>query len=213
MPSGRTLATSVLLLAAFAAAACGPTEVAIACAPMAGPADLAQRPSPYDSTLITVGARRAQVCYSRPSAKGRVVFGGMVPFDSLWRTGANEPTILHLPFDADIAGLAVPAGQYSLYSVPGAAQWQVVLNRSTSQWGLTRDETRADGGVNRSAYTAEVAAQELGRAPVTADSIEFVEQFTIRAEPDGPDGASLLLEWERTRVRIPIRAKAAGGSD
>jgi hypothetical protein len=174
---------------------------------MAEPKEVADRLSPYDSVRLTIGDRTAQVCYSRPSAKGRVVFGGIVPFDSLWRTGANEPTILHLPFDAEIAGLAVRAGHYSVYTVPSKGQWQLVLNRSTSQWGITRDEKRADGGVNRSAYTAEVAAQEVGRVPVTADSIEFVEQFTIRAEPAVGEASALVLEWERTRVRIPVRAQ------
>lgn len=200
--------TPLLLASLLLAAACGSRGISLACQPMAEPADLAARPSPYDSVLVAVGDRSAQVCYSRPSAKGRVVFGGMVPFDSLWRTGANEPTILHLPFDVEIAGLAVPAGHYSLYTVPSRTQWQLVINGSTSQWGLTRDEPRADGGVNRGAYTAEVAAKELGRAPVTADSIAFTEQFTMRAEPGTGDAAVLVLEWERTRVRIPIRATA-----
>ena len=202
---------SKLLIAALVVltTACGPREIPLACKPMDGPEGVAARPSPYDSVQVTIGDRTAQVCYSRPSAKGRVVFGGIVPFDSLWRTGANEPTILHLPFDAEIAGLAVPAGEYSLYTVPRpAGEWQLVINRSTSQWGITLDAPRPDGGVNRSAYTAEVAAQELGRAPVTADSIEFVEQFTIRAEPAVDNGSALVLEWERTRVRVPLRSTA-----
>jgi hypothetical protein len=197
----------LLIATLLLASACGPREISLACRPMAEPADLAARPSPYDSVLVTVGGRQAQVCYSRPSAKGRVVFGGMVPFDSLWRTGANEPTILHLPFDAEIAGLAVPAGHYSLYTVPSQSQWQLVINASTGQWGLTRDEPKAGGGVNRSSYTAEVAAKELGRLPVSADSIAYTEQFTMRAEAGTGDSAELLLEWETTRVRIPIRAK------
>lgn len=200
---------SMLLIAALATltTACGSRAISIACRPMAEPKELAGRLSPYDSVQLTIGDRTAQVCYSRPSAKGRVVFGGIVPFDSLWRTGANEPTILHLPFDAEIAGLALRAGHYSVYTVPGQGQWQLVINRSTSQWGITRDEPRADGGVNRSAYTADVAAQEAGRVPVTADSIEFVERFTIRSEPAAGDASALLLEWERTRVRIPVRAQ------
>jgi hypothetical protein len=199
-----------LVIAALAGliAACGPREVSLACMPMDAPENLASRSSPYDSVQVTIGDRTARVCYSRPYAKGRVVFGGIVPFDSLWRTGANEPTILHLPFDAEIAGLVVPAGHYSVYTVPSQGQWQLVINRSTSQWGITLDTPRPDGGVNRSAYTPEVAAQELGRAPVTTDSIEFVEQFAIRSEPTVGDASALLLEWERTRVRIPVRVRA-----
>ena len=191
--------------------ACGPRDISLACTPMDEPKGVAARASQYDSVLVTIGGQAAQICYSRPSAKGRTVFGGIVPFDSLWRTGANEPTILHLPFEAEIAGLTVPPGHYSLYSVPRQGEWQLVINRSTSQWGITLDAPRPDGGVNRSAYTAEVAEQELGRAPVTADSIEFVEQFIIRTEPAAGDSGALLLEWERTRVRIPIRLRAPSG--
>ena len=200
---------SVLTLTA-SLIACGGDSIALACRPMDDAAGLAKRVSPYDSTLVTLGAQTAQVCYSRPAVNGRVVFGGIVPFDSLWRTGANEPTILHLPFDAEIAGLAVPAGHYSLYTVPSTTQWQLVINRSTSQWGITQDAPRPDGGVNKSAYTPEVAAQELGRTPIAADSTaELVERFTIRAEPGTGDAATLVLEWERTRVLIPIRATPA----
>ncbi len=204
-------ALSVLLL--LAAAACGDRAVSLACQPTASGTDLTSRASPYDSAMIMIGDRHAQVCYSRPSVKGRVIFGGLEPYDSLWRTGANEPTIIHLGFDAEIAGLAVPAGSYSLYAVPSRTQWQVVINRSTSQWGITRDAPNPQGGMYRSAYTAEVAAQEVGRAPVPADSVDLVEQFTIRAEPGSGDAATLLLEWERTRVRIPIRATSPGARD
>ena len=207
MPVRSTLLLAALLV--VVSTACGPRAISLTCKPMDEPKNVAARTSPYDSVQLTIGGRTAQVCYSRPSVKGRVVFGGIVPFDSLWRTGANEPTILHLPFDAEIAGLAVPAGHYSLYTLPSKGQWQLVINRSTSQWGITLDATNADGTVNRSAYTAEVAAQELGRAPLTADSIAFVEQFSIRAEPAVGDASALLLEWERTRVRVPVRALAA----
>lgn len=196
----------VLFAAPLLLLACDAPAVSLACRPMASGTDLTGRASPYDSALVSIGTHQAQVCYSRPSTKGRPIFGALIPFDSLWRTGANEPTILHLPFDAEIAGLQVPAGSYSLYTVPGATQWTVVLNRSTSQWGLTRDEPNGSGGMNRSSYTEAVRAEELGRAPIPIDSIEHVEQFTIRTEAGTGNTATLLLEWERTRARIPIRA-------
>lgn len=201
---------ALLALFVLATIGCADRSAPLACRPSASPEELSQRSSPYDSTQLAIGAGRAQVCYSRPSVKGRVVFGGIVPFDSLWRTGANEPTIIHLGSPAEIAGIAVPAGSYSLYTVPSLTQWQVVVNRSTSQWGITLDAPNPDGGMYRSAYTPEVAAQEVGRASVMADPIDFVEQFTIRAEPANGDASALLLEWERTRVRIPIRATPPG---
>lgn len=164
---------------------------------------LATQASPYDSTAIHVGGQSAKICYSRPSMRGRTVFGSnLVPYDSLWRTGANDPTILHLPFDADIAGLKVPAGKYSVYTVPGRTRWTLVLNKSITQGGSTRDE-----GQFKSAYTAEVQAQELGRVPVAAEAIsDPVEKFTLRSVATGSAAAELILEWEKTRVRIPIAA-------
>jgi hypothetical protein len=157
------------------------------------------RASAFDSTTVQVGGEQARVCYGRPAARGREIFGGLVPYDQLWRTGANEPTTLHLPFTAEIAGLTVPAGSYSLYTEPGADSWTLIINRSTSQWG------------HESSYTDEVRAQELGRAAVSTERLDqHVETFTIRSEPTDT-GADLLLEWERTRVRIPMRVLAASG--
>lgn len=151
------------------------------------------RPSPYDSATVEVGADRLKICYGRPSARGRQIYGGLVPYDQLWRTGANEPTTLHLPFRARIAGLDVPPGSYSLYTIPGREEWTLIVNRSTSQWG------------HESAYTEEVAGQELGRVTVPTERLDqHVEQFTIRGEPTAT-GADILLEWERTRVRVPVR--------
>lgn len=152
------------------------------------------RQSPYDSVVVSVNGQALQICYGRPFARGRTVFGGLVPYGELWRTGANEPTILHLPFDAEIAGLRVPAGSWSIYTVPEEGDWELIINRSTSQWG------------HPDSYTAEVAAQELGRARIRTERMDLpVEQFTIRSEPTS-SGTDILLEWERTRARIPVRA-------
>jgi hypothetical protein len=157
------------------------------------------RASPYDSTTIQVGGERALLCYGRPAARGREIFGGLVPHGRLWRTGANEPTILHLPFTADIAGITVQPGSYSIYTEPREGDWTLILNRSTSQWG------------HESSYTAEVQAQELGRATIPTERLDqHVEVFTIRGAP-AANGAEILLEWERTRARIPIRVVAASG--
>lgn len=153
------------------------------------------RASPYDSTVVDLGEAEALVCYGRPSARDRVVFGQLVPYDRLWRTGANEPTIIHLPVPARIGTLDVPAGSYSLYTVPGREEWTVVVNRSTEQWG------------HESQYTSQVQAQELGRFRVPAEATEqHVEMFTIRAEPP-QNSERLVLEWENTRVGIPISGR------
>ena len=177
--------------AADTATAVASTSAAAACAPMTQQMPLAGRSSPYDSVAVPLGDARGMVCYGRPSVKGRTIFGELIPFGQIWRTGANEPTTIHLPVAATIAGIAVEPGSYSLYTVPGETEWQVVVNRSVSQWGI---ESQYSG----------VEAQEVGRAAVPAERTESpVEQFTIGSAPTAT-GAELLLEWENTRVRIPV---------
>ncbi len=183
----------------------GAQEVLLSCEPQGSRDQLAQRPSPYDSVVVRVGDSDAKICYSRPRARERVIFGDLVPYDMLWRTGANEPTIIHLPFSAEIAGSTVGPGKYSIYTVPSTREWVVVVNASTSQGGLTRDE-----GQFTNQYVPEVRAQEVGRGLVMSESTsEYVEQLTIRSERTGNSSANIILEWERTRVRIPVRAGSA----
>jgi hypothetical protein len=120
--------------------------------------------------------------------------GKDVPYGTLWRTGANEPTIFYAPIALKVGGIAVPPGTYSLYTVPGRTEWEIIVNRSISQWG------------KEDQYTDKVKAQELGRAKVKSESVTSrIETFTIRGEPDG-NNANLVLEWEKTRVKIPFQA-------
>ena len=153
------------------------------------------RSSPLDSLTFTVGNKPVKLCYGRPSSRGRVMVGGeAVPFGKLWRTGANEPTIFYNTLPIMVAGVKVPAGAYSLYTVPGATQWEIIVNRSISQWGEEHN------------YTPEVQAKEVGRATVRSEVVaEPIETFTIRAEPGAKGAATLILEWEKTRIRIPLK--------
>ena len=154
------------------------------------------RKSPLDSVTFTVAQKQVKICYGRPSSRGRVMLGGPdIPYGKIWRTGANEPTIIFAPVPLKVAGLSVAPGVYSLYTVPGPREWEVIVNRSTSQWGRENN------------YTAEVKAQEVGRAKVRAETVSPpVETFTIRAESTGDKGAAIMLEWEKTRIRIPLQA-------
>lgn len=155
------------------------------------------RRSPLDSVTFVLKAGPVKVCYGRPSARGRAIFGGLLPYGQLWRTGANEPTMIHTATALSIAGIAVEPGSYSLYTVPGESEWEIIVNRSTSQWG------------HESSYES-VRSQEVGRAKVKSEATDdLVEVFTIRATPNSDRGATLSLEWERTRVAIPI---AVGGA-
>jgi Protein of unknown function (DUF2911) len=158
------------------------------------------RKSPLDSVTFTLSNQPIKVCYGRPSSSGRTMIGGSnVPYGKLWRTGANEPTIFYAPVPLTVAGIALAPGVYSLYTVPGRQEWEVIVNKSVSQWG------------HENQYTPEVKAQEVGRGKVKAEATEKpVETFTIRAEPQGSKTASLILEWEKTKVRIPIQSKSSG---
>jgi hypothetical protein len=155
---------------------------------------LDKRKSPLDSVSFTVAGKAVKVCYGRPSLRGRRMLGGeAVPYGQVWRTGANEPTMIHTTGPITLAGLKVPAGTYSLYTVPGKGEWEIIVNRSTTQWG------------EESNYTDAVKKQELGRAKVKPEIIATpVETFTIRPEPASGDAKALVLEWEQTRVRIPL---------
>ena len=152
------------------------------------------RKSPLDSLTFNVAGQAVKLCYGRPSSRGRTMLGGeAVPYGKLWRTGANEPTIFFTPIAITVAGIEVPPGAYSLYTVPAAHDWEIIVNRSIKQWG------------EESNYTPEVRAQEVGRAKVpTERATKPIETFTIRSEP-ADSGARLVLEWEKTRVKVPIR--------
>jgi hypothetical protein len=143
-----------------------------------------------------LGDKPIKVCYGRPSARGRTMLGGsQIPYGKLWRTGANEPTIFFAPANMYLAGIEVRPGVYSLYTVPGPREWEIIVNRSTSQWG------------EESNYTKKVQAEEVGRGRVPTRTLKApVETFTIRGE-SGDKAASLLLEWETTQVRIPITTR------
>lgn len=160
------------------------------------------RKSPLDSVTFTVSSKPIKVCYSRPSARGRTMLGGkQIPYGKLWRTGANEPTIFFTQIPLYFAGIQVPAGVYSLYTIPGPREWFIIVNRSTTQWG------------EESNYTSKVKGQELGRTPVERKGLKPpVETFTIRGEP-GNTAGSLVLEWESTQVRIPVSVEPLAKGD
>ena len=198
------MTTSSWLVTALVAATLGTVLPANDPAPDRGPMSRLQcepqrptedRPSPYDSVAVPLGDATGQVCYSRPKARGRTIFGadGLVKFDQLWRTGANEPTIIHLPVAATIAGIAVEPGAYSIYTIPGASEWTVIVNASITQWG------------HEGRYNEAVQAQEVGRSTVPSGATDVhTEDFTIQAlQAEG--GADLVLTWERTRISIPVR--------
>ncbi|MGD0992075.1 MAG: DUF2911 domain-containing protein [Gemmatimonadales bacterium] len=182
----------VAVAAAIPAALAGQTtQAAQACTHRGTAEAIAQRPSPLDSVQVTTNGYTLKVCYGRPYAKARLIMGGLVPFGQPWRLGANEPTRLFLPFAAEVAGVRVEPGEYSLYVVPQQASWEVHVNKSVERWGIPIDD--------------KVQAQDVGKGTVAVETLaQPVEQLALSLVADA-DGTALVVEWEKTRVRIPIR--------
>src|SRR5688572_16835362 len=100
-----------------------------------GPRINVPAPSPASTVKQRVGFTDVEIAYARPSMKGRTIFGGLLPFGELWRTGANTATKITFSTPFKIGGTELPAGSYALYSIPGAKEWTVILNKATGEWG------------------------------------------------------------------------------
>ncbi len=155
------------------------------------PAEAQQRPSPKNSLEFTVGGETAVLCWDAPSMRGREIFGGLQPYGQEWRLGANEATAIHLPFGGDIGGVEVEPGSYSLIAVPGEESFEFFVNPVVERWGVPT--------------SGPFRGQDLGsftRSVTTLD--ESVEQMTFRYEAHGESMGHLVMEWENTRVDIPV---------
>jgi len=152
------------------------------------------RQSPLEALSFTLGKAHVKLCYGSPALNGRTMLGGdAVPFGKLWRTGANEPTTLHTDHVVRLGDLVLGAGSYAIYTIPGDRSWTVLLNRSTRQWGL------------ESEYTDDVAAQEIGRITVRPRPLDTpVEGLTFHSEPSATAAVDVVLEWQRTQIRLAL---------
>jgi hypothetical protein len=186
----RRIVSAALAVSALSLTACGGGSDG--CWTTDTPGQLENRPSPLDSTTVTLGEAQVKVCYGRPSARERPVMDGLVRYGELWRFGANEATSVRLPFPARIGDVSVEAGGYSLYVVPGPESWTVTVNGIVERWGIPVDSATAAADVG----SFDVPAEELP---------EHVETLTMALEGTGPTEADLVVDWERTRVRIPIQ--------
>jgi len=146
--------------------------------------------SPKDQASITLGGSKITIDYSRPSLRGRKAVGGsLVPFNQVWRTGADEATKLTTPVDIQIGDLKVPAGSYALFTLPTEKGWTLIVNKTADQWG---------------AFTYDKAT-DLGRVPMEmAKPASTVEKFTIELKPAGDKKAKLVLMWENTEASVDV---------
>lgn len=166
--------------------------------PVCEPVDrmpLEGRASPYDSASVALGEGTIKVCYGRPSARGRTMIGGEhVPFDRVWRTGANEPTTLHTTTAVSFGDVELAPGSYALYTIPGGDSWEVFLSRSTDHWG--------------NQISDEVRAQEVGSVTVPREHTdEHVETLTLSFDHHSADHAEFVLEWETFRIAVPVHVR------
>jgi hypothetical protein len=149
---------------------------------------LAQQPilSPRDSSSIVLNGKKISINYGRPSMRGRTIMGELVPYNKVWRTGANEATTFVTEADLELEGVTLPKGTYTLYTLPSEQQWKLIINKQTGQWG-----TVYDPGVD---FARVPLKRQDGKSPV--------EKFTISFRKNGSNGGVLVLEWENTVLSI-----------
>ncbi|MEJ7714044.1 MAG: DUF2911 domain-containing protein [Pyrinomonadaceae bacterium] len=136
--------------------------------------------------------KRSRSSITHLQCAGRKIMGELVPYGKVWRTGANDATTLITETDLTIGDLRVPAGTYTLYTLPGETEWKLIVNKKTGQWGTEYSE-----------------ADDLGRVNLMAKkSSAPVEKFTISIEP-ASDGGMLKMAWENTELSVPVAAAAS----
>ncbi|QKG51773.1 DUF2911 domain-containing protein [Hymenobacter sp. BRD67] len=149
------------------------------------------QPSPGVHTREAFSTSFIELSYSRPSLRGRSAFGGLVPYGQVWRTGANTVTKIRFGEEVKLAGQTVPAGTYALLTIPGKADWTIILNRDTAQWGAYEYKQSLD----------------VARIPAKASKLAAPqESMSLSLENLRPAAADLTLTWERTQVSLPLTA-------
>ena len=151
--------------------------------------------SPETEAHITVDGTTVDVYYNSPSKKGRVIYGELVPYDEVWRTGANEPTRFVTSGDLTIGDKVLPAGEYTLWTKPGKEVWEVYFNSKMYEWGVTLTGGKA----------ARDAGYDVVAVSVPSVMVDFeTEQFTI--ELSEIDGAIIMdLRWDKTAVPVSMQ--------
>lgn len=146
--------------------------------------------SPAATATGKVGDATITINYSSPSVKGRQIWGGLVPYDKVWRAGANQATIFQTDKDIKVGGKALPAGKYSLYALVGEKEWTIILNSQTGQWGINRDGS-----------TTEDPAKDVIRVtvkPVKSATMNERLVYTI-------NNKGFVLSWENLDVPVSIK--------
>ncbi len=151
----------------------------------------APRASPHETVKVMMNGKPVQIDYGRPYAKGRDVWSGSIaPLGKVWRTGADEATTLVSTGDLMLGSLHVPAGTYTLFTIPGETEWTLIVNKVAKQWGAVKYDEKMD----------------LGRVKMkVAKTAAPVEQFTIVLDANGAKG-TLKMSWAGVEASIPVMA-------
>lgn len=144
--------------------------------------------SPEEKLSFNNNGLEVNVTYCQPSKKGREIFGTLVPYGQVWRTGANAATLVSFNKDVTVAGKNVPVGEYTLWTIPNESNWTIILNKETGQWGTNYNES-----------------EDLLRVDVPAgQTTTTIEKFTIELL-SADNGIDMNLAWDNTKVTVPIR--------
>jgi hypothetical protein len=141
--------------------------------------------SPKAEVSGKAGSANVKIVYCQPSAKGRKIMGGLVPYGEVWRTGANEATTIEFDKAVKVEGKELPAGTYSLFTIPGENEWTIIFNKEPKQWGAYK-------------YNSAEDVLRVTVKPTKTDS--FVETFTIEPKND-----KVNLKWENTAVAFNVK--------
>lgn len=148
------------------------------------------RQSPKMTATGKVGDANVTITYSSPSVKGRKIWGDLVPYDQVWRSGANEATILETDKEIKIGDKKLPAGKYSLYTLPGEKEWQVIINSQTGQWGIQRTGETTRNPAN------DVLVVKV--KPKHSDTMQ--ESLVYLVNP-----TEIVLKWENLEIPVPVK--------
>jgi tetratricopeptide (TPR) repeat protein len=146
-------------------------------------------PSPTQTIKQDFGISSLELTYSRPAMKGRKIFGDLVPYGKLWRTGANAASRIKFADDVQIGGTTLKAGEYVVYTIPNQNEWEVIFNKGLSNWGVD--------GYKEAEDVARVKVK-----PIKLD--ETIESFTMQFMDIKPNSTNLYIAWDKTAVAVPI---------
>lgn len=153
--------------------------------------------SPEGNVSLKTDKMEVEVFYNRPFKKDREIFGGLVPYGEVWRTGANEATTFTTSADLNIMGKTLPAGKYTLWTIPGGSEWQVFFNSKMYSWGVNLS-SEASREADFDVLSLTLPVQKLPKE---------VEQFTIALNEQTPQKGALTLAWDKTKITVPFEAK------